>query len=545
VAAIALAAAVSVLANGAPALAQTSWAQPGEVAVSPDGRHAYAADYRNVLAMERNPVTGSLSLIDWYESGGKAIEISPDGRFLYAANGNFGSLGLKVMNIFERDPATGRLTLRGTVFEGRGEWEDVAITADGRHLYATDRGRGAVVLFDRNRDTGALTRRSEVPAACCAAIGLAPDQRHLYVPGPGNDGLVALYERSENGDLTARDPGCACGAPNLFSPDGTRAYEGSTTYDRDTDTGRLTKRQHTEVPGSPAGDGPAAYTTHPFDVRLTPDGRSLYVLDPYGVIHQLRASEPGLDYVHTYRDGEEGIFGIAHAVTISLSPDGEYMYVGTATGANPSAPGQIVVLRIAPTGDLSYASTFTGTVVDSASYRGPRRPSVTINGGQPYTNDPEVELQVSGLSGSTYEVDISNDGGFAHPERRAVTPDGHFRWRLASTGPERLPKTVYVRPVYEEARYLGITVNDDIVLDETVPVVVAAAADRRTLHVSARDRASGVKQLQVASDRRRPGEWRRFVKRSSFKANGRQLFVRVRDGAGNSSHWRRVVRSGP
>jgi hypothetical protein len=62
---------------------------------------------------------------------------------------------------------------------------------------------------------------------------------------------------------------------------------------------------------------------------------------------------------------------------------------------------------------------------------------------------------------------LSNDGGFAGAQSVPVTLT--IPWTLVSSGPERLPKTVY-------ARFLGAgndTANftDDIILDETPPTV--------------------------------------------------------------------------
>jgi hypothetical protein len=124
-----------------------------------------------------------------------------------------------------------------------------------------------------------------------------------------------------------------------------------------------------------------------------------------------------------------------------------------------------------------------------------------------------------------------------------------FPWTLQSTGPERLPKIVYVRGP-------GGFSGDDIILDETAPVVtavqvlpftagkVAAARVRRRLRIAARDRTSGVARVQIAGNPRRPGRWFWYGNRVRYPVSGVRVFVRVRDRAGNRSRWRSIALSG-
>ena len=93
--------------------------------------------------------------------------------------------------------------------------------------------------------------------------------------------------------------------------------------------------------------------------------------------------------------------------------------------------------------------------------------SMTINDGALYTNDPHVKLSiVSPELGRTLRV--ANDGGFRAAKVFAVK--NTIRWRLASPARERLPKTVYLR-FGNDAQ----TFTDDIILDQTDPVVASAA----------------------------------------------------------------------
>lgn len=176
---------------------------------------------------------------------------------------------------------------------------------------------------------------------------------------------------------------------------------------------------------------------------------------------------------------------------------------------------------------------------------------VTIGAGALYTNDPAVELTIVAPSGAT-DVLLSNDGGFATPDRRPI--GDHHAWTLVASGlSERLPRAVYVR-FANAATVSAQTFTDDIILDTIPPTatvatyqpapVGAAATAARTrrfiVRVRARDNASGVAKMQFAVSRRRPSRLRRYARRVTVRAARPPAWVRVTDRAGNVSKWRRV-----
>ena len=101
----------------------------------------------------------------------------------------------------------------------------------------------------------------------------------------------------------------------------------------------------------------------------------------------------------------------------------------------------------------------------------PRLYGVSVEMGALYTNTPDVKLNLVYPS-STTGVVMSNDGGFMNA--LGLDPAPTMRWRLASSGPERLPKTVYVK--FLSGPFVTDTFSDDIVLDETPPQVLTATA---------------------------------------------------------------------
>ena len=177
----------------------------------------------------------------------------------------------------------------------------------------------------------------------------------------------------------------------------------------------------------------------------------------------------------------------------------------------------------------------------------------TINAGAQFTNDPAVQLSIRAPGGTT-QLFLSNDGGFLAPDARALEQSGTYPWRLAETGQERLPKTVYVR-FAGAAGTSPLTFSDDIILDQTAPTISGATlvgsgqvtAARLTIRrfgvrVRARDNASGVKRVQFATNTRRPGKLLAYKRVVRLRAVLAPRFVRVRDGAGNFSKWRRITR---
>ena len=231
----------------------------------------------------------------------------------------------------------------------------------------------------------------------------------------------------------------------------------------------------------------------------------------------------------TYRENADGQ-GIRDPRGLSASPDGAFVYLASGEA------GRIASFRRQQDSNLlSFSTLWEGPVLEGHP---PTDPSVTINGGAEYTNDPDVVLTVEGAGWpSAFYVYVSNDGGFAPNATEAVpTKDSTTRvdWTLATSGPERLPKTVYVRAFAHRGEQV---VTDEIVLDQRRPELLSAKQLPGVLRVEARDRVSGVARMQITRDRRKPGKWRAFQRRTKLRTGRHTLYVRVRDRAGNRSKW--------
>jgi hypothetical protein len=178
--------------------------------------------------------------------------------------------------------------------------------------------------------------------------------------------------------------------------------------------------------------------------------------------------------------------------------------------------------------------------------RGPSAPQgMTINDGAVYTNDPDVTLSVVGPKGVD-EMQVANDGGFRAARRFPLAST--IPWRLAESGTERLPKTVYVRFGGDVQ-----TFTDDIILDQTKPSITSAtlkrseAASARAaslkprnfrIAIAAKDVTSGVDTVQFAGrGRRQLSKPQKFSRLTRYRATIAPEYARVRDRAGNRSRW--------
>jgi hypothetical protein len=168
---------------------------------------------------------------------------------------------------------------------------------------------------------------------------------------------------------------------------------------------------------------------------------------------------------------------------------------------------------------------------------------VSINNGAAYTRTPHVRLIVRAPDGAT-QLRISNDDGFSSWVTRPVKRGEVYPYVLPAAEGEPSTRTVYVRfdgPGLDPDR----TVTDDIVLDQTRPVVRSArflghARARVRIALRARDDASGVKSAQFARNRGEP--WTPVSYRTRMSLRRTPRWARVRDGAGKAAGWRRVGR---
>jgi 6-phosphogluconolactonase (cycloisomerase 2 family) len=183
-----------------------------DVRVSPDGKHLYAAgsSENKVSAFSRNPANGVLTFLDVVEDGVGfvdglegvvSIALSPDGTHLYAA-----AIHEAAVASFARDPSTGGLSFSEVIRDGTGNVEgldspsEVAVSADGKHVYVASIGDDTLTAFVRDDTTGRLTFLDAVTDGVGGVDGLeetrfaavSPDSRHVYALGRSDDAIAAF-----------------------------------------------------------------------------------------------------------------------------------------------------------------------------------------------------------------------------------------------------------------------------------------------------------------------------------------------------------------
>ena len=281
-------------------------------------------------------------------NGLRAVEVSPDGRHIYTASRAIAA-PTRGIAAFSRDPLTGDpaqladpngcitsdgsagvcIDGTGVVAEGI---NDVALSPDGRFLYAASFDSEAVYSFRRNRTTGVLTQLT------------APD-------GPGCIAAAALA-------------GCtvpASGAAKLFdvsqlvvAPDGANVYAislngGVVSFERDEATGGLTFQSGANRCISDTGAGPCVDgrgLAGPRALLMDASGRRLYVAaggggDAVAILDRslatgrlTQATNRSGCVSDTGNGGEcaDGV-GLDGPVDLALSPDGRFLHVAAFTNA--------------------------------------------------------------------------------------------------------------------------------------------------------------------------------------------------------------------
>jgi 6-phosphogluconolactonase (cycloisomerase 2 family) len=152
-----------------------SFQVPRSLALAPGGRHLYAAGGSGLFSYRRDPATGSLSSLEFYRDNRDGIDgigdahwvcVTPDGLRVFVAG-----WGDDAIAAFDRDPETGSLTFLDLWRDGEDGVDGLfavvalALSGNGRHLYAASTGDHALAVFAVPEP-----RAAALALAACAAL---------------------------------------------------------------------------------------------------------------------------------------------------------------------------------------------------------------------------------------------------------------------------------------------------------------------------------------------------------------------------------------
>ena len=379
------------------------------VTMSPDGSHVYASGLLDgtLAVFARDETTGELSFAGLVRdgadgvdglSGVRSVTVSPDGGHVYVAGYWDDALA-----VFDRNGATGELSFSQVVTDGAGAVDglngvySLAVSSDGRHVYAAGSIDDALAVFSRDGVTGKLAFVEAVGNGAegmdgVRSIAISPDDRHVYATGFSDDALVAFSRDAMTGALTpievVRDDvdgtvGLNGATSVVVSPDGGHVYAAGyydhavVVFSRHQATGELTFVEAVQNSG-----GSIKGLFGACSVTVSPDGNHVFVAGEFDdalAVFTRNVNTGKLTLAETVTDEVDGVDGLNGVRSVTVSPDGNTVY---AAGYNDSA--------------LAVFSRDAGVGIHLGSISG--RKFEDLNGdavrdaGEPYLNGWVIEL---------------------------------------------------------------------------------------------------------------------------------------------------------
>ncbi|MBJ7353271.1 MAG: beta-propeller fold lactonase family protein [Thermoleophilaceae bacterium] len=278
--------------------------------------------------------------------GSHAVALSPDGKNLYAAAFNSDRVVA-----FDRSPRSGKLVQRnGATGRGMLKPTSVAVSRDGRSVYVASIVGSAIAVFDRNTKTGTLKQKSG-SAGCVArsaelgcAVGRALDGVDVVVvsPGGGNvyagsfaSGAIVSFDRSSSGRIVQKSGGAGCTVEVATSGCRTgRALKGAEGMTISPDGGNV-------YVGAAIGNAVAVFRRNGANGELSqPTG-------PAGCV------------AHNGAGGCASGDGLVGADSMQVSPDNKNLYVASGVGSSVA-----IFRRSTTSGRLTQLSGVAGCFTD-------------------------------------------------------------------------------------------------------------------------------------------------------------------------------------
>ena len=297
------------------------------LAVSPDGANVYGVDGQGNELLQYAPASGGVASQQSYPvladttvaKDPITLTVSPDGSSVYVLTYGvlYGSSGVTSdgkINVFQRDPGTGDLTLVQTTpldtssNFGGAVGNDAVMSPDGKFIYvSSENATGGIYVLSRDTTTGMVTvleRDGNLNAG--NALAISPDGNYVYETG----------------------------APSTSSS----ASSAISVLSRDASTGLLTPVDEVQN-----GANGVSGLSDMWSVAVSPDGNCLYATsradNSLGYFTRNQSSG-ALTFDGVVNNGSGGVTGLADARQVTVSPDGSNVYV-----ASPDDNGVAVFSR--------------------------------------------------------------------------------------------------------------------------------------------------------------------------------------------------------
>lgn len=201
--------------TGPPVSTLTTGKRAHCVVTDPANRFAlvpHVMDLNKVEQVRFEAATGRIAPNDPPHAGGaegagpRHLAFHPNGRWVYLVN----EQGQSVTHC-DYDASKGALSLRDTVSTTPPDWDkskgscaDIHVSADGRFVYASNRGHDSLAVFAVDPASGALTSRGQVPTEKTPrSFALLPGgEKYVVSAGQGSDTLLVYRRDAESGSLT-------------------------------------------------------------------------------------------------------------------------------------------------------------------------------------------------------------------------------------------------------------------------------------------------------------------------------------------------------
>ncbi len=480
--------------------------------------YALSYEDNALVAFQRDVNTGDLSVLTYYLDGINGIDglegardivLSPDGRQVYVA-----AALEECITVFDRNENTGQLTLARVHRNNSGgltgleEVTALLLSEDGQYLYASGAADNAIVLFGRDNNSGDLTYQETFENGVAGIEGLeypveilfSKAGDFLYAIAYASNALVIFnrnpdsgqlaYSRTFYDDINGVD-GLDGAISACLSPDGEFLY----VIGKWDNTVALFGPSVSEGGLSYIGVSSTAINTagglkEAVQIAITGDAKYILINNFDNNSVYLFARHPitgDLIYITTFRSGEGGIEGLVHPVAIAESPDQKQVYISGFTDRSIS-----IFTHNLQSQDFSYYKTFTDVAGGVKNMGGLSDVALSSDGKHAYATSMDdnglVLFQRNATSGvldfdRAYTNKANVISGLAGAKSLSLSPDG---------------RQVYVAGFYDNAIVTfarntsdgTLTFQNKIIQNEQVPQLsgpsdLLLSADGRFLYVSA------------------------------------------------------------